>query len=587
MEGTVIQQPTLPIMQTSDVEMVPYNISTETLLAFVNTSPVENVGVNNEAIMDDSYDKAASELIKLVRDGTIWFPFQKFFQENPNKLFHNLQIIDLPIHEGNYKLYSYYPLYATYLPPRFRGKPITIAGSRETYETADVLSDYFIEDVRLKAKRYDQIRSILECWTVDFCLKEILKTALHKQYITPKTLRGAIYETIPETKIFNPTWAKALLKLVVGSDLSKKKWLDISAGWGDRLLTAMALDMDYTGFDPNIELKQGHTAMIEKFGDPKRHRVIYEPFENTIIPDGPYDVILSSPPYFTIEEYAPGQEGQSIVSYPNYDKWMVWFLFASLEKAWNNLKDGGYLILHLGDARTIATSEPTNIFIENYLPGASWEGVIGLQGEAGYPRPVWIWKKLPKNIPRVIWNDPPVVKNNPEHKQILPVHKRTLYYTYLKLQKELIRFFAGKYAQYYTIRYSSADAVRSRILLNFTNISKEDIDQLLNDNLLISSLLEVLQADNTILHLTNMVAQYPNTEDIIAQSSNIAPYYSIRKNNGRLLRENVYQRLPNISRDLIDDILDDDLMLSSLVEAIDINGTITWSTAMVKLALRI
>ena len=61
----------------------------------------------------------------------------------------------------------------------------------------------------------------------------------------------------------------------------------------------------------------------------------------------------------------PGQQGQSIVSYPKYNEWMVWFLFASLTKAWNNLKiDDEYLILHLGDARTIKTTEATNIFIE-------------------------------------------------------------------------------------------------------------------------------------------------------------------------------------------------------------------------------
>lgn len=479
-----------------------YNIATAALLRQYAPRGIEHLSkVDKDAV----YNRAASDLVDLVIKGEIWFPFQKYFRGTPDILFANLKTIDLPIVQGAYRLHSYYPQYGTYMPPKFRGVPVIISGTRETYEIADVLSDHFIEHIRLKAKRYDQIRSILECWTLEPCLKEIMKVALNKPIINPRTLRDAIYESTPETKIFNPTWAKALLKLVMGDNLSRKKWLDISAGWGDRLLAAMSLDMDYTGYDPNLELKDGHSEMINLFGDPKRHQVIYEPFEKGTIPDGPYDVVLSSPPYFNIEEYAPNQEGQSIVSYPNFDQWMVWFLFASLTKAWENLKEDGYLILHLGDAKTIRTSEAANIFIENYLPGASWEGVIGLQGEAGYPRPVWVWKKLPGGIPRVTWEPQEPQTHIPGQKRPLPYSQRTLFNTYPDLQAELINYYASKYAPNYSIRKNNAIAIRDHVASAFPKIPRENIDKILHDDLMISSLLETLGIENTIKWATAMI----------------------------------------------------------------------------------
>ena len=37
--------------------------------------------------------------------------------------------------------------------------------------------------------------------------------------------------------------------------------------------------------------------------------VIYEPFESGTLPAGPYDVILTSPPYFNLEELYAGTTG--------------------------------------------------------------------------------------------------------------------------------------------------------------------------------------------------------------------------------------------------------------------------------------
>lgn len=337
--------------------------------------------------------KPIEELISFVECGAIWFPYRRYFHLKPCTMFSNLVFDDLnPTYEP-YKLVSYFPSGGLYLPPRFRGKPVSISTEENTYNSVDALSDYFIEDVRLKAKRYDQEYSIDEMWKRPEGLDMIFRRALEDPEITPCSLRDSIYYVFPETQVFSPSWAKAIIKLVLGPYTINKKWLDISAGWGDRLLTAISLDMIYTGFDPNKELIPGHSEMIDIFGDRSRQQVIYEPFEKATIPQNEYDVVFTSPPYFTVEEYVKNQEGQSTVEYPDFIQWMTKFLFASLSKAWDHLKDGGYLILHISDTKIVKFAEPTNLFIEDYLTDSSWEGVIAVKRPTGPPRPVWVWKK--------------------------------------------------------------------------------------------------------------------------------------------------------------------------------------------------
>lgn len=356
----------------------------------------EGYPVNTAKIIEEcggNKEEAAKRLSFMAAEGNLGFPYHRLFLPPADNLFNNISRCSPRLSDNYYRLYSYYPENGLYLPPRFRGKALIIASKRGDYLSTDALSDIFNEEVRLHAKRYDQNHSIWETWKNPILSRAIMRESLDYPLIKPQILRDVIYRQIAETNIFRPTWAKALIYSTMGCHVKGKRWLDISAGWGDRLLTAMALDMNYTGYDPNIGLIQGHQAMISQFGNPERHRVIPEPFEKGTL-EGNYDIILTSPPYFTVEEYAADQPGQSIVEYPEFNQWMVKFLFASIKKAWKSLVPKGYMILHVGDTRTVKIAEPLNLFIEEYLPGASWVGTIGVQSEGGHPRPVWVWRKI-------------------------------------------------------------------------------------------------------------------------------------------------------------------------------------------------
>ena len=444
----------------------------------------------------DKYINSARKLIPLVRNDTIWFPFHKYISSPPTILFKNLINNNLKAQHEKYKLKSYFPPNGFYFPPLFRNKPTIIINKKGDFIESDVLSDYFIEDIRLKSKRYDQIYSILQCWEVDNCLDIILANALKtKDYITPTTLRDTIYETIQETGTFSPTRARAVIKTVFGENTKGKKWLDISSGWGDRLLAAMSLDMIYTGFDPNIDLKQGHDKMIELFGDSFKQKIYYEAFEKGKIMDGPYDIIFTSPPFFDVEKYSVGQKDQSITNYPGFNNWLVNFLFASLIKAWDNLKEGGFLMLHIGDTVMLNFCEATNMFIENNLPGASWEGVIGISGESENYRPVRCYKKLSRHVTLQKWKN-----NKPTD---IP---RTLYYYYPEIQKELIKLHSKKFTSdniIYEINDDQIIIVKNK-LYEYYSYFVTEINNLFDD-LVLSSIIKELGINNAIKWCVAMI----------------------------------------------------------------------------------
>jgi DNA modification methylase len=86
------------------------------------------------------------------------------------------------------------------------------------------------------------------------------------------------------------------------------KVLDPFAGWGDRCIAAMALDIDYTGIDSNTHLKPLYTEMIDFYPSKSKIKMIYKKTENVDIDKLDFDFVFTSPPYWDekgklIEQY--------------------------------------------------------------------------------------------------------------------------------------------------------------------------------------------------------------------------------------------------------------------------------------------
>lgn len=172
--------------------------------------------------------------------------------------------------------------------------------------------------------------------------------------------------------------------------------LDFSTGWGGRLLGAIAADVElYHGFDPNSALQEGHDEIISSLVPVEirsNFSIRYEPFETATVASQEYDLVFTSPPFFDFELYSE-EAGQSILSYPDLEDWVVRFLFASVKKAWEVLEEDGHFVIHLQDGESVLC-ERLCLFFLAYLPGAQHVGVIGWRGADGQTSPLWVFQKM-------------------------------------------------------------------------------------------------------------------------------------------------------------------------------------------------
>src|SRR5690606_6766490 len=114
-------------------------------------------------------------------------------------------------------------------------------------------------------------------------------------------------------------------------------WLDISAGWGDRLIASIVRGVRYVGVDPYVELHEGYKEIISTLA-PKnmqhRYTMICDGFENDYFighEEERFDLVGTCPPFFDLEWYS-NSPNDSIRRYPTQAEWTGKFLIPSIRK---------------------------------------------------------------------------------------------------------------------------------------------------------------------------------------------------------------------------------------------------------------
>lgn len=129
--------------------------------------------------------------------------------------------------------------------------------------------------------------------------------------------------------------------------------LDPCHGWGGRLVGALLADVQsYTGVDPSDEASAGVHKIADAYNGyspDTKVTLLKMPFEDTTLEAGAYDIAITSPPYFDVEQYHGEQ--QSHVRYPKYDLWRDGFYRQLIAKVYDYLRDGGTFILQVGSQR--------------------------------------------------------------------------------------------------------------------------------------------------------------------------------------------------------------------------------------------
>ena len=278
----------------------------------------------------------------------------------------------------------------------------------------DKLVDCFTGLQRMKCKREGRDLSPFAAWNnKDYMTFVIEQYIDKKENLTSFNLRESFYKlnsVLPEKyrnmecNFFKATLATSVYDLFLRNK-PHKRVLDISAGWGDRLLAALSANLEtYLAYDPNAALQPGYKEMIDEFianqEEKENYQVVAAPFETaeTNLRGKTFDLIFTSPPYFDLEVFTTEGE-QSIISHSTFDKWMVHFLFQSLYMAWDTLAADGNMVIHIDDfskgEKKHRIIEPMVLFVCGWCNNARFDGVVGASGynkKKEYKSPMWVFK---------------------------------------------------------------------------------------------------------------------------------------------------------------------------------------------------
>ena len=264
---------------------------------------------------------------------------------------------------------------------KFKDKYVFIEEDWDRNEEINNITDYFTEYCRIECKFYNNI-SPLEYWernkrkiindnvkTLNHIDINKIRNVIYNQtknnaitnldnirmsrknniydynYIGLEKLRQNVYE-IPHCSNFRITLALTVLQM-----FKVKKWLDISAGWGDRLIASILYGVDlYYAVDPNKCLHGYYKNIINELDveNKSKYVVLEDGFETAEIKENDFDIVFTSPPFFDKEIYST-ETKDSVILYNNVELWFENFLMFSLRKAYEHLIKGGHMVLYIDE----------------------------------------------------------------------------------------------------------------------------------------------------------------------------------------------------------------------------------------------
>ena len=207
-------------------------------------------------------------------------------------------------------------------------------------------------------------------------------------------LKEYLYKKYKQCTTFNTTVVMSVLKF-----FKPNKWLDMSAGWGDRLIGAIAYGCQYTGVDPSKCMNPVYQKIIKTLAPKSKqdqYNIIKDGFENTDkLKTNYYDLVFSSPPFFDLEIYETA-DSQSIKKFNSLDKWLNGFLYPSIKKSYTSLVKGGHLALYISDYSGVSYVSKMKKYIKEELTGFEYVGDLHWWnvGKKGVVRTILVWRKI-------------------------------------------------------------------------------------------------------------------------------------------------------------------------------------------------
>ena len=294
----------------------------------------------------------------------------------------------------------------------FQGNHYLIRGNNLGLTT----SNAFSQSVRFQATNRDG-KGIADTWAKYQTLYYVWNAIWSLKY--DKVDRGVVRNCIRMKRYlpaqFKPNVARYLYEL-----FGAKKVLDPSAGWGDRLSGFLASNCTehYVGIDPNSKMHPCYRKQFDFYSQRvggKRADFIHSPAEDVDLSEYKeyFDLVFTSPPYFDAERYTT-EKTQSFARYDSAEKWLNGFMFPTLKKGWESLREGGVMIINIVDVYNdhnkgcYRICKPMLDFMATQ-PNCHYQGVIGYHMSVRPNRnqsfnshfaertpqaePMWVWSK--------------------------------------------------------------------------------------------------------------------------------------------------------------------------------------------------
>ncbi len=373
------------------------------------------INISSKELKDLIRDESIDNLVNAFKNNKVGFPYMKSFMKPIDTYFSELKNFKVEYSTDVDRLFrgyakfkiikntpSLYVFKEAYKIPSIKSEEniVIILTNKEDYNI-DMITNFFTEEARMQAKvckgKTEECLSPIEYWNKN--IKNVIKHVYSKgEDLTNYTMREAMFSLCPEATLFKTTVAKTVYDI-----FKPKVILDMSSGWGDRLISAIAYsqtvdyDVKYFGYDPNTSLTQGYKNIIDTLAGDNRANfgVKTAPFETADLSyiKEDVDLVFTSPPYFDFEVYSEDKT-QSIVQYPTFINWCVNFLFRSLKNAFSKLSKDGYLVMHITDTKNMPNvCELIILFIEGFI-GGKIIGTINTQAPGKMAIPMWVFKNV-------------------------------------------------------------------------------------------------------------------------------------------------------------------------------------------------
>lgn len=243
------------------------------------------------------------------------------------------------------------------------------------------VTDIFTEDCRIRCRHKPNEMSLLEHWNAN-------KEKLLKSTNDIMKLRELLYYTSLQCNNFNISIALTIFRL-----FKSKRILDITAGWGDKLVAAIGHDADYYfSSDPNLCMYDKYNHIIDTLangGDKKNFIVENRSFEFVMLPlNKRFDMCLGMIPFYGKFIYSNSPEDPEF-KYKTSDDWYKKFLLYSVKKSINVLAVGGYIIIYY------IKSAIYDRLVSNINKYLRFRGIVSYYypETKSVPRQMYVWKK--------------------------------------------------------------------------------------------------------------------------------------------------------------------------------------------------